>query len=296
MIPAVSEKFMAVQDKAFGFVENLDNVPTDTLVYYTALMQETTAFVQAMDAKYQEWKAMLMTCYDYQDNSTADEAARAEFDSIVTVHMGYQWSMPAATVAEIETLISELKDAAIAYALSATANEGFDFALSPWTGGVVENGKTYYIYNVKTQTFLTGANSWGTQASLGIDGLPFIAEGDSLYALNGVVSNGGASHYLGNAGYIDAAACNFTLTQVAAGIYTIGWEGNYYASQTGSTIVATVQEVGPACYWQFLTAEDIYADMAKATVEAPYNVTPLLACANFGRNNLDISKWQGEFK
>ncbi|MBQ3237459.1 MAG: hypothetical protein IJA98_00100 [Bacteroidaceae bacterium] len=293
-IPAVSNKFMAVQEKAFGMVDTLDLVPVDTLVYYTGLMNETAAFAQAMDAEFNEWKALLYTCYDYQDNSTADEAAVAAFAAVVDVHMGYQYSMPATTVAELEALISELKDASIAYALSATANEGFGFAVSPWTGGVVENGKTYYIYNVKTQTFLTGANSWGTQASLGKDGLPFIAEGDSLYALNGVVSNGGASHYLGNGGYIDAAAFNFTLTQVTAGIYTIGWEGNYYASQAGSTVVATVQEVGPACYWQFLTAEDIYADMAKATVEAPYNVTPLLACANFGRNNLDISKWQGE--
>lgn len=164
---------------------------------------------------------------------------------------------------------------------------------SPWVGAAVENGKTYYLYNTKAKAFLNGANSWGTQASLGQDGLPFIAEGDgNVFAFNGVVSNGGASHYLGNGGYIDSGSAQFTLTEVIDGVYTIGWGTNYYASAEGSTILATVSELSDACYWQFLTAEDIHAGMASAT--APLNVTSLLACSNFGRNNLDISKWQGE--
>lgn len=163
---------------------------------------------------------------------------------------------------------------------------------SPWVGAAVENGKTYYLYNTKAKAFLNGANSWGTQASLGQDGLPFIAEGEgNVFAFNGVVSNGGASHYLGNAGFIDSGSAQFTLTEVIDGVYTIGWGTNYYASAEGSTILATVTELSDACYWQFLTAEDIHASMANAT--APLNVTSLLACPNFGRNNLDISKWQG---
>ena len=167
-------------------------------------------------------------------------------------------------------------------------------AESPWVGSAVENGQTYYLYNPAAKAFLTGANSWGTQASLGQDGLPFIAEGaDGVYALNGVVSNGGASHYLGNGGYIDSGAAQFTLTEVQSGVYTIGWDGNYYASAEGSTVVATVTELSEACYWQFLTVEDIHACMANATEDNPLNVTSLLACANFGRNNLDISYWQG---
>lgn len=166
---------------------------------------------------------------------------------------------------------------------------------SPWVGAAVENGKTYYLYNTKAKAFLNGANSWGTQASLGQDGLPFIAEGEgNLFAFNGVVSNGGASHYLGNGGYIDSGSAQFTLTEVIDGVYTIGWGTNYYASAEGSTILATVTELSDACYWQFLTAEDIHAGMANATVEAPMNVTSLLPCSNFGRNNLDISKWQGD--
>lgn len=165
---------------------------------------------------------------------------------------------------------------------------------SPWVGAAVENGKTYYLYNTKAKAFLNGANDWGTQASLGQDGLPFIAEGEgNLFAFNGVVSNGGTNHYLGNGGYIDSGSAQFTLTEVIDGVYTIGWGTNYYASAEGSTILATVSELSDACYWQFLTAEDIHAGMANATVEAPLDVTSLLPCSNFGRNNLDFSKWQG---
>lgn len=166
---------------------------------------------------------------------------------------------------------------------------------SPWVGATIENGKTYYLYNTKAQAFLTGANDWGTRASLGQDGLPFVAEGgNGVYALNGVVSNGGNSHYLGTGGYIDASPANLTLTEVATGVYTIGWDGgNYYASQEGSTTVATVKAVNDACYWQFLTADDIKAQMTAATAAKPYDVTSLIACANFGRNNTEVGKWTG---
>ena len=167
-------------------------------------------------------------------------------------------------------------------------------AESPWVGSAVENGQTYYLYNPAAKAFLTGANDWGTQASLGQDGLPFIAEGaDGVYALNGVVSNGGTQTYLGNAGYIDANAAQFTLTEVQTGVYTIGWDGSYYASTEGNAVVQIVEEVSEACYWQFLTVADIHAGMANASGKNPLNVTSLVACANFSRNNTQITAWQG---
>lgn len=165
---------------------------------------------------------------------------------------------------------------------------------SPWVGSAVENGVAYYIYNVKAHAFLTGANDWGTQASLGLDGNPFVAEGgDGVYALNGVVANNATDHYLGIGGYIDSPAANLTLTEVGEGIYTIGWDANYYASGEGSSILQIVTEVSDACYWQFLTKEDVQSQMVAANALNPYAVTPLIACANFGRNNTEISAWTG---
>lgn len=165
---------------------------------------------------------------------------------------------------------------------------------SPWVGSAVENGVAYYIYNVKAHAFLTGANSWGTQASLALDGNPFVAEGgDGVFALNGVVANNATDHYLGTGGYIDSPAANLTLTEVGKGVYTIGWDANYYASGEGSSILQTVTEVSDACYWQFLTKEDVQSQMVAANALNPYAVTPLIACANFGRNNTEISAWTG---
>ncbi len=165
---------------------------------------------------------------------------------------------------------------------------------SPWVGATIENGVAYYIYNVKAHAFLTGANSWGTQASLALDGNPFVAEGgDGVFALNGVVANNATDHYLGTGGYIDSPAANLTLTEVGKGVYTIGWDANYYASGEGSSILQTVTEVSDACYWQFLTKEDVQSQMVAANALNPYAVTPLIACANFGRNNTEISAWTG---
>ena len=165
---------------------------------------------------------------------------------------------------------------------------------SPWVGAAVENGQTYYIYNVKAQKFLNGGNSWGTQASLADDGAPFIAEGgDGVYALNGVVANNATDHYLGTGGFIDAPSANLTLTEVSEGIYTIGWGGNYYAAPASGTIVEIVTSVSDACYWQFVTRDGIVASAANATKDAPMNLTSLIHCANFGRHNTDASYWTG---
>lgn len=165
---------------------------------------------------------------------------------------------------------------------------------SPWTGSTVESGKSYYIYNPQAKAFLTGANSWGTQASLLQGGTPFWIEGTgSVYTLKSVFNNGATSSYLTYGGFCDGNANDFTLTAVGNGLYTIGWETNYFAYDGTSNVVATVTELTEASYWQFLTVEDIHAGMANASVSNPINVTSLLPCANFGRNNADFGLWIG---
>ena len=294
-IPAVSNKFMAVQEKAFGMVDTLNLVPVDTLVYYTALMNETAAFAQAMDAGFNEWKALLFTCYDYQDNSTADEAARAAFDELVNTHMGYQWSMPAATVAELEALTAELDDARIAYALVATANDGFDFGLptveSPWVGAAVADGMSAYLYNASAKAFLGAGNSWGTQASFN-DGIEWaVAGAEKLYTFSGTVSNGGEKHYFTGT-YTDGDATQVTVKPVGKGIYTLQ-VGGAYVAYDGTNIVANVAEVSEACYWQFVTKEERQSKYATASVLDPASATFEISGANFGRNDGANNAWIG---
>lgn len=294
-IPAVSEKFMAVQEKAFGMVDTLDLVPVDTLVYYTGLMNETAAFAQAMDAEFNEWKALLFTCYDYQDNSTADEAAVAAFAAVVDVHMGYQYSMPATTVAELEALTAELDDARIAYALVATANDGFDFGLptveSPWVGAAVADGMSAYLYNASAKAFLGAGNSWGTQASFN-DGIEWVVAGaEKLYTFSGTVSNGGEKHYFTGT-YTDGDATQVTVKPVGKGIYTLQ-VGGAYVAYDGTNIVANVAEVSEACYWQFVTKEERQSKYATASVLNPASATFEISGANFGRNDGANSAWIG---
>ena len=297
-IPAVSEKFMAVQEKAFGMVDTLDLVPVDTLVYYTGLMNETAAFAQAMDAEFNEWKALLFTCYDYQDNSTADEAAVAAFAAVVDVHMGYQYSMPATTVAELEALTAELDDARIAYALVATANDGFDFGLptvdSPWVGAAVADGMSAYLYNASAKAFLGAGNSWGTQASFN-DGIEWVVAGaEKLYTFSGTVSNGGEKHYFTGT-YTDGDATQVTVKPVGKGIYTLQ-VGGAYVAYDGTNIVANVAEVSEACYWQFVTKEERQSKYATASVLNPASATFEISGANFSRNDGANSAWTGSPK
>ena len=164
MIAASNEKFMAIHEPAFAIKEAVMETPADTLVKYTAALTEAVEFIQAMDAKYNEWKGQLMVAYDYQDNSVADSVVVAAFAEVVDAHSGYQWMMPATSVAELNTLIEELDEACIIYASQATANDGFDFGLmeveSPWTGVVATNELKAYLYNTAANAFLAAGNSW----------------------------------------------------------------------------------------------------------------------------------------
>ena len=295
MIAACNEKFMAIQEPAYAMKEAINATPIDTLVKYTAVLNETVAFIQAMDGKYNAWKDQLFVCYDYQDNSTADSVAVAAFAEVVEKHMGYQWMMPATSVAELEALIAELKDASIAYACVAVANEGFDFGLptvdSPWVGAAVSDSLYAYVYNASAKAFLGAGNSWGTQASFN-DGIEWIVSGaDNLYTLDGPISNGGASHFFTGT-YTDGAATQVTVKAVGKNLYTLQ-VGGMYVAYDGTNIVANVAEVSEACYWQFVTKAERQAKYAGASVLNPASATFEISGANFGRNDGRNSAWTG---
>lgn len=291
-IPAVSEKFMAVQEKAFGMVDTLNLVPVDTLVYYTALMNETAAFAQAMDAEFNEWKALLFTCYDYQDNSTADEAAVAAFAAVVDVHMGYQYSMPATTVAELEALTAELDGARILYAFRATANEGFVFDIpvveSSWLGESLNPGSKYYVYNTASKTYLSQGNAWGTRASLDGTGLEIVVTADSAIQM---AHN--SAWYLGDNLFVDNGTKEiYEFEEVKLNdlsLYLIKKDGEYLCSTDASTEVVTSASFSEACLWQFVTLEQrdaaVLASLSGASVLAPVDASFLVKGADFNFGN-----------
>ena len=296
MIAACNEKFNAIQEPAYAMKEAIMETPADTLVKYTAVITETVEFIMAMDAKYNAWKSQLMVAYDYQDNSTADSVARAAFDEVVDIHMGYQWMMPAASVAELDALIDELDEACIIYASQATANEGFDFGLmeveSPWAGVNVADSLKAYLYNTAANAFLAAGNSWGTQASFTETGIEWLVEGaDKLYTLDGPIKNNATQHYFTGT-YTDGNATQVRVRMVAANVFTLK-VGDKYIAYDGTNIVANVAELSEACYWQFVTKAERQGKYASATALNPADATFEIAGANFGRNDGNNKAWAG---
>lgn len=110
-ISAVQNQFFAVYDAVAPVKEAIENgtATSEEVVAATASMTEVIAFVLAMDAKYNEWMAELMACYEVQDTTvTENVAAVAAFSAVVDKHGMYQWMMPAESVEDFDALIAEL--------------------------------------------------------------------------------------------------------------------------------------------------------------------------------------------
>jgi len=155
-----------------------------------------------------------------------------------------------------------------------------------WAQSEVREG-TFFIKNVSTKTFLTGANTWGTQASLDAHGL------DCKLTLN----NGaytimtGNSNYLGSNGYVDSSTADWTIEAVDGEekTYTIyNSTFGYLVSSDGSTTITgqTDKPSSSAGYWQFFTQDDMAnaLDWASATEDAAIDVTFYIDGCNFVRN------------
>ena len=164
------------------------------------------------------------------------------------------------------------------------------------------NGGDYYLYNIGTKQFLTGSNSWGTQASRNDVGTRFtVAElEDGTFTLDSHISNGGNSHFLGNGGYVDAAAFGFTLTKVedeteGVSIYTIGDGTNLYVANAENTIVEfkAADATDPMAQWMLVNKSERLKLLAKATPENPVDATFMILCSDFGRNDQYIGEWNG---
>ena len=148
---------------------------------------------------------------------------------------------------------------------------------------------TYYIKNVASGNFFTGANSWGTQASVAPSGAPFevtmLPEGGySLKYILSTVNN----KFLGSNLYVDSTtpAGGFAIEKNADGTFAIKLAGKYLAEGTekGSTndaVVIQADELTDAAKWQILTFEEAVAAMKNGT-----NVTAtfMISNPNFNRN------------
>jgi hypothetical protein len=148
---------------------------------------------------------------------------------------------------------------------------------------------TYYIKNVASGNFLTGANSWGTQASVAPSGAPFVLtflEGGGysmMYTLSTVNNK-----YLGSNLYVDSTTPTggFTIEKNEDNTFVIKLGDKYLAEGTekGSTndaIVVQAESLSDAAKWQILTLDEAVAAL-KASTNA--GATFLISNPNFNRN------------
>ena len=166
-----------------------------------------------------------------------------------------------------------------------------------WAQSEVGTG-TFFIKNVSEGTFLTGANKWGTHASLDAHGLDCtLAASGEAYTINT-----GSKTYLGSDGYVDnGTAADWTIAAVDGmeNTYTIyNSTFGYLVATSGSTDLsasnnAPTTSVG---YWQFFTQDDMKNALSweSASEENPLDVTFYVDGCNFVRNcDGNRTAWSG---
>ena len=162
-----------------------------------------------------------------------------------------------------------------------------------WTNSDLANGR-YVLYNVGSGRYLGPGNSWGTQASL----IQFshyntlAKKSDGVYTIESQVSNGGTKYYF-TGSYMDGNAADVTIKDNGEGIFTLSNGTTYYGYDGSSTVLASnlTDPTNANAQWKVMAYDEVYAN---ASAENPVDVTYMILCSNFDRNNRNASAWQKE--
>lgn len=174
----------------------------------------------------------------------------------------------------------------------------------------IETGD-YYIQNVESGDYLSGANSWGTQGSVSPQADMFrVQESGEGYTLTNLALSSGNKTFGYNL-FVDTDTKTngnvWTIAPVSGedGVYTIYAKGmadgvadkfNGFVAQSTTagvhigTVLTSVPEVTDAAKWRFLTKEQAMATLDNATAQNPVRASFLIADANFSRNH-NSSVW-----
>ena len=172
--------------------------------------------------------------------------------------------------------------------LSAQAQTAADFA----------NGK-YVFKNVGAGRYMGPGNSWGTTASF-IEFSHFNTINkisDGVYKIESQVSNGGTNYYLGVNGnlFLDNGGSNIKIYDNGDGTYAMQVDGQstYIGYDGTSTVIAqNLTDVSADnAKWKIIAYDDVYADASETN---PVDVTYMILCSNFDRNNRSAGAWTME--
>ena len=153
----------------------------------------------------------------------------------------------------------------------------------------------YYMKNVGAGLFLTGGNAWGTYGTFSENGFDVTVTilPSGKYVIDTKVDNRG-NHYLGADGFIDAPQAEWTIEPQTDGTYAITNDGVNYIGYDGSTTVLNLHLTNPSednAHWQFMTYEEVMAEISTATKDNPKTVTMLLPGASFNKNDTRNGLW-----
>ena len=159
----------------------------------------------------------------------------------------------------------------------------------------------YYLKHVGSGKFLTGANNWGTQASLGDYGISITLERlpNGKYTLDTHVANNATDHYLGgidNTGYVDAPVAEWIISEPESGIYTLSLDGTNYWGYDGSSTVLETTLTDPTkrnAQWQLVTRAELESTLSRATLNRGIDATFLIQGHSFNRNHNENAAWMG---
>ena len=143
----------------------------------------------------------------------------------------------------------------------------------------------YYIRHAATGKFLGGANSWGTHASLVNHGQIFtvVALDNGKYKLDSHTYNSANEHFLGQDNYVDKLGYEFEFIEAENGVKIVSGT-NFVNAADGLVNTSVVVLPKDADVWQFLTHDELIAELATGTEEEPVDATFAIKAANFSRN------------
>ena len=161
---------------------------------------------------------------------------------------------------------------------------------SPWIGEPLPSeGGEFYLYNKVGNGFLLGANSWGTQASLGQPGLLCTLEvmPDGKYAIKTMSDKYLKDDYIDK----DKNGYDFIDSNQEDDVYEFSLFGNgryLYYSGSGTVLSRTDQLTDNQ--WILVSKEQRISALEKATEEEGIDATFYITGANFDRSQ--PSDWQ----
>lgn len=161
-----------------------------------------------------------------------------------------------------------------------------------------------YLYNVGAKQWLTGANNYGTKASLTPNGglnVTMLSDNDGNSIIDTGICRDDNNHYLnidGTAAWVDQASGTWKVTKVAEidgqPAYTISKDDKYLQYDGSASALALGTSTDANAQWMKVTKSERLSKFESANSAQPVDATFLIPGATFSIYDSRNDKWNGE--